>query len=187
MNTANKLTMLRMILIPVFVLCFYMSGYLWDLFAILAFAVASITDKLDGYIARKYNQITSFGKIMDPLADKLLVFSAFILMVNVGQIHAVAFLIILAREFTVTSMRAVAGGSGKVIAASMSGKLKTVCQMTCIIVILALPLFRAVGIDFLADYENIIANVLGWVAAAVTVWSGIDYAVKLVPVLKETK
>lgn len=187
MNTANKLTMVRMILIPVFIFCFLMKGYLWDFFAILAFAVASVTDKLDGYIARKYDQITNLGKIMDPLADKLLVFTAFALFLEAGQIHSVAFLIILARELTVTSIRAVAGGSGKIIAASMSGKLKTVCQMVCILVILALPLLRAIGIDVLAEYENTISQTLGWVAAAVTVWSGVDYAVRIVPVLKETK
>lgn len=185
MNTANKLTLARMVMIPVFVLCVLLTGPWADFFAILVFALASITDKLDGYVARKYNQITNLGKIMDPLADKLLVLSAFTLFVADGRISSIAFIIIIARELTITSMRVVAAGGGKVVAAMFSGKLKTVSQLVCILAILALPLLRAVGLNFLAEYELLISQILGWIAAAITLWSGIDYCIKLAPAIKE--
>jgi CDP-diacylglycerol--glycerol-3-phosphate 3-phosphatidyltransferase len=129
MNLPNKLTLLRIILIPVFIIVL-MTGYYY--ISAVIFIVASATDALDGHIARKYNLITNFGKIMDPLADKLLVVSALICLVELGDVAGWMVIVILAREFTVTGLRAVAAAQGIVIAAGWSGKIKTVLQMIAV-------------------------------------------------------
>ena len=129
MNLPNKLTMGRIIAVPFFI-AFYMTGYYWP--ALIIFIAASFTDLLDGKIARKYNLVTNFGKIMDPLADKILVYSAFCLMTGDGLIPAWVLIIILAREFLIAGMRTVAASEGIVIAADMSGKIKTVLQMIAV-------------------------------------------------------
>lgn len=149
MNLANKLTVFRMILVPIFVVVGYLGKlglfsnewlgiamYLWIMNFI--FIIASITDKLDGYIARSRNQITTFGKFLDPLADKILVLSALVMLVEFGKIPAWIPIIVLAREFLVSGYRLLAvEKGGKVIAASMWGKLKTVTQMVAIILVFA--------------------------------------------------
>lgn len=136
MNTANKLTMIRVVLIPVFIVLLY-----WNLTlaAVAVFILASVTDFIDGYVARHYNQITDFGKFMDPLADKLLVMSAMAWFVEAGWMPGWAFFIVLAREFAVTGLRLVAVEQGLVIAAGKSGKVKTASTMVCIILMLAVP------------------------------------------------
>lgn len=139
MNLPNKLTILRVIMIPFFVffeLVFYGQAWAkWIAFAI--FIAASLTDKADGYIARKYNLVTNFGKFMDPLADKLLVCSAMICFIENGQLAAWIVIIIVAREFIISGFRLIAAESGKVIAAGPWGKAKTVVQMIMVIVLIA--------------------------------------------------
>ena len=159
MNLPNKLTMLRMALVPVYLLLLSM-GLDWA--ALAVFAAASITDALDGKIARKHNLITNFGKFMDPIADKLLTHTAFILLCAMGRLNVVACIIFIAREFVVSGLRLVAVEQGHVIAAGMSGKIKTVLQM-----ILALWL-TAFGVNFIGD-------VLALAAAALTLYSMIEY------------
>ena len=133
MNTANKITILRVILVPIFMILFMMESKA-SLYASLAvFVIASITDAVDGYIARHYNQITAFGKFVDPLADKMLTTAAFLILLYKGIINPWAVMIILAREFMVTGVRLLAAADGNVIAASFWGKLKTVSQMVAII------------------------------------------------------
>lgn len=139
MNTANKLTMLRVLMIPAFLLVLYLGLPYGNLIALAIFVVASLTDWLDGYIARNYNQTTDFGKFMDPLADKCLVIAAMLWFVEIGQMPAWALLIVVVREFAVSGLRMQAANLGKVIAAGWSGKVKTASTMVCICVMLLLP------------------------------------------------
>ncbi|MBR0139798.1 MAG: CDP-diacylglycerol--glycerol-3-phosphate 3-phosphatidyltransferase [Firmicutes bacterium] len=165
MNLPNKLTVSRIIAVPVFVAC-YMLRY--NIAAFIIFCLASLTDMLDGKIARKYNLITNFGKIMDPLADKILVYAAFCLMVADGTVPAWMLIVILTREFVVAGMRTVAASEGIVIAAGMSGKIKTVLQMIAVpLLILAKPeIVMTAGRVFL------------WAALIMTVVSGAEYVYK---------
>ena len=143
--------------------------------ALILFCVASLTDMLDGKIARKYNLVTNFGKFMDPLADKLLVCSAMICMIEMGKLPAWIVIVIIAREFIISGFRLVASDNGIVIAASYWGKFKTVFQMAMIIVLIA---------DFGGVFD-IIAQVLIWIALALTIISLIDYVVKNKEVLTQ--
>ena len=163
MNLPNKLPIIRVIAVPFFV-ALYMLGY--NIAAFVLFIAASFTDMLDGKIARKYNLVTNFGKIMDPLADKILVYSAFCLMVADGTVQGWMLIVILAREFTIAGMRTVAASDGIVIAAGMSGKIKTVLQM------IAVPLL-ILG-DFPHEYVPYAANVFLWASLIMTVYSGIE-------------
>ncbi|WP_312649170.1 CDP-diacylglycerol--glycerol-3-phosphate 3-phosphatidyltransferase [Aminipila sp.] len=172
MNLPNKLTIGRIIAVPFFVAS-YMMGY--NLIAFLIFIVASLTDMLDGKIARKYNLVTNFGKIMDPLADKILVYSAFCLMVGNGLVPAWMLIVILAREFAIGGMRTVAASEGIVIAAGMSGKIKTVLQM------IAVPLLLLVNVETFAPvltYITMLANGFLWASLIMTIYSGIEYILK---------
>ena len=162
MNTANKLTMIRVVLIPVFIVLLYL-GY--TIPALAVFIVASATDFVDGYVARKYHLITDFGKFMDPLADKLLVMSAMAWFVEVGWMPGWAFFIVLAREFAVTGLRLVVVEQGLVIAAGKSGKVKTASTMVGIILMLAVP----------GDLLNLICVA---VIVITTVYSGIEYFIQ---------
>ena len=162
MNTANKLTMIRVVLIPVFIVLLYL-GY--TIPALAVFIVASVTDFVDGYVARKYHLVTDFGKFMDPLADKLLVMSAMSWFVEVGWMPGWAFFIVLAREFAVTGLRLVAVEQGLVIAAGKSGKVKTASTMVGIILMLAVP----------GDLLNLICVA---VIVITTVYSGIEYFIQ---------
>ena len=178
MNLPNKLTLLRIILVPFFVaaLLLKMIPYHY-IIALVIFAVASITDMLDGKIARKYNMVTDFGKFADPLADKILVISAFTCFVEMGIVSSVFVIIVLFREFTVTSIRLVAAENGKVVAANMWGKAKTVSQMVAIIVVL----LYGVVTDITQLGENvvfistIVQQVILWISALLTVISGVIY------------
>ena len=138
MNTPNKLTLLRVILIPFFVVCMLAVNAGWGKWAALAiFIIASLTDMLDGYLARRDNLVTNFGKFMDPLADKLLVCSAMICLVDMERIPSWVVIIIIGREFVISGFRLIASDNGVVIAANYWGKIKTVCQMIMIIVVIA--------------------------------------------------
>ena len=177
MNLPNKLTILRVIMIPFFVF-FLLSGVggsasKW--IALVIFAAASITDTLDGYIARRDNLITDFGKFMDPLADKLLVCSALICFVELDKLPAWMVIIIIAREFIISGFRLVASDNGIVIAASYWGKFKTVSQMFMIIVLIA----------DLGGVFDIVGIVLIWLSLILTVVSLIDYIAKNVQVLTQ--
>lgn len=176
MNLPNKLTMLRVILVPVFMVFAAFSNYgtaeynqAFMLVAGIIFAVASITDFLDGYIARKNHLVTDFGKFMDPLADKCLTTAAFIYMVADGICSPVVLAIILFREFAVAGVRMIAAESGTVIAANMWGKVKTVLQM---LTILFYYFAAALGGPTDAMGVGLITQVLCWLVAAATVLSG---------------
>ena len=173
MTTANKITLVRVFLIPVFLVLCLVEFPFHNLAAAAVFALASITDFIDGYVARRYNQITTFGKFVDPLADKLLVISAFLVFTAGGIMHPVFTFIIVGRELVITSLRILAMGEGVVMAAGLSGKIKTFTQMVIILLIFVLsdllPLFGAEA----ALSPILIA--LSALAAAVTLWSGIDY------------
>ena len=136
MNTANKLTMLRVLMIPAFLLVLYLGIPFANYIALAIFIVASLTDWLDGYIARNCNQTTDFGKFMDPLADKCLVIAAMLWFVEIGQMPAWALLIVVVREFAVSGIRMQAANLGRVIAAGWSGKVKTASTMVCICLML---------------------------------------------------
>ena len=178
MNLPNKLTIFRVILIPFFVvaLLFNPEDQMLRLVADAIFIVASLTDMLDGKIARKYNLVTNFGKFMDPLADKLLVCSAMICLLSIGQLPAWVVIVIIAREFIISGFRLVASDNGVVIAASMWGKTKTVSQMIMVIILVA---------NFDIAFMQILGTVFIYIAAALTVISLIDYVVKNKEVLKE--
>lgn len=165
MNIANKLTLLRVFLIPVFLIVLYWGFPYSQYVALVIFIGASITDFVDGYLARSRNLVTDFGKFMDPLADKVLVVTAMLWFVQTGVMPAWAVAIVIFREFAVSGMRLIAVEGGRVIAAGWSGKVKTASTMVCLcLMFLPLP------------------EVLNWVCVAVivvtTVWSGIEYFVK---------
>ncbi|MCI5613609.1 MAG: CDP-diacylglycerol--glycerol-3-phosphate 3-phosphatidyltransferase [Agathobacter sp.] len=180
MNLPNKLTCFRVVLIPFFVFFMmapFFEGY-GNYIALVIFIVASLTDLLDGKIARKYHLVTNFGKFMDPLADKLLVCSAMICLIQTGQLAAWIVIIIISREFIISGFRLIASDNGVVIAASYWGKFKTTFQMLMVItLILNLPYtwFQALG------------TVLIYVSLALTIISLIDYIVKNKDVLKDQK
>lgn len=171
MNLANKLTVLRMILVPVFLICAMLNTVAGNILALAVFVIASATDKLDGYIARSRNQITNFGKFMDPLADKLLVTCALIFLVERGIIPAWVVVVIIAREFIVSGLRTLAASQGVVIAASNWGKLKTVIQMIAIIMGL-------VYLVYSPSWLNLLTQVFIYLAGVITIISGVDYFVK---------
>ena len=139
MNTANKLTMVRIILIPLFLAVLYIGFRGSNIAAMAVFIAAGLTDIADGHVARSRGQVTDFGQFMDPLADKILVFSAMLWFIELGVLPAWAVLIVIVREFSVTALRLVASRKGRIIASGLSGKIKTVVTMVCMI-ILFLPL-----------------------------------------------
>lgn len=165
MTTANKLTLCRVVMIPIFLVLLYVdfTGHLWA--ALAVFILASVTDFIDGYVARHYHQITDFGKFMDPLADKLLVMSAMAWFVEVAWMPAWAFFVVIARELAVTGLRLVAVEQGRVIAAAKSGKVKTACTMVGIILMLIFP-------------NATLRLVCVAVILVTTIYSGIEYFVK---------
>ena len=181
-NLPNKLTLIRIALIPVFVVLMYFEKSLWcQLAAAVVFIGASITDYLDGNIARKNNLVTNFGKFADPIADKMLVMSAFIMLVAQGRMPAWVCIIFLSREFAVSGFRLVAVGGGKVIAAGMLGKIKTVTQMiAAVALILFVPTTKQIAamLGWFGDVGQVIANVMMYVMTFMTVWSGADYIYK---------
>lgn len=177
MNLPNKLTMMRVVLVPVFMIFAALSHYgtadfnaAFMLTAGIVFAVASFTDFLDGYLARKNNLVTDFGKFMDPLADKCLVTAAMLWFVEIGQMPAWALLIVIVREFAVSGLRMIAADKGRVIAAGWSGKVKTASTMVCIVLML-LPIGYWVNSICVA------------VIVLTTIYSGVEYFTKNLDVL----
>lgn len=168
MNLPNKLTIARVIAVPFFIAAFYLG---WYAVAFVIFIAASFTDMLDGQIARKNNLVTNFGKIMDPLADKVLVYSALCLMIPY-LVPAWMLIIILAREFTVAGMRTVAASEGIVIAAGTSGKIKTVLQMIAVCLLLLVPAFPFFIPLWYASQAFL------WASLIMTVYSGVEYVWK---------
>lgn len=165
MTTANKLTFLRIALIPVFLLLLYLgfSGANW--WALAVFIAASLTDTLDGYVARHYDQVTNMGKFMDPLADKMLVLAAMCWFVQNGQMTGWVLAVVLLREFAVSGLRLLAVEQGRVIAAAWSGKVKTFLTMVCLCFMLG----------FNVGWLNLVCQLL---ILIVTLYSGIEYCVK---------
>ena len=174
MNTANKLTMLRVLMIPAFLLVLYLGVPGANYWALAIFVIASLTDTLDGYIARHYNQTTDFGKFMDPLADKCLVTAAMLWFVEIGQMPGWALLVVIFREFGVSGLRPVAADKGRVIAAGWSGKVKTASTMVCIVLML-LPI---------SPWINSICVA---VIVLTTIYSGVEYFMKNLDVLSQVK
>ena len=176
MNLPNKLTLLRMIMVPFFVIFMMVPLPCGRIIALVLFIAASLTDTADGYIARKYNLITDFGKFMDPLADKLLVCAAMICLIETNQLPAWVVIIIISREFIISGFRLIAAENGLVIAANMWGKFKTVSQMLMIIVLVA-------NIDL--PFFTILGQILIWLSLALTVISLVVYIAQNVSVLQE--
>jgi len=193
MNTANKLTIFRVLLIPIFLWALYSrwaSFWPWSMVPLAVFILAAVTDLLDGSIARKRGQVTTFGKFMDPLADKLLVTAALVAFVDFGIINGIIAIVIISREFVVTGLRLIAVSEDKVIAANFWGKLKTILQISTIITIL---LLEGLPSQFFMEITGIyngmtsvprwtfvftIQDWLIWITTAITVISGIDYVWK---------
>ena len=192
MNLPNKLTLLRFALVPVFMVFMYTSNPYSYLIALVVFAVASFTDFLDGSIARKYNMVTDFGKFMDPLADKLLTTVALIYLCLNGMCHEVVICIVLAREFAVSGIRLIAAANpagGKVIAAGMMGKMKTVLQMVASM--LGLLAMALMPLGAIADSTYMlmanVTNILMWIMAVLTVVSGMQYIMPNFDLIKNAK
>lgn len=171
MTTASKITMARIALIPFFIAAALMDFDNHNYFALAIFVVAALTDSLDGYVARHYNQVSTFGKFIDPLADKLLVFAALLIFVENGQMVSWACMIVIAREFAVTGLRLVAMEDGTVIAAGTSGKIKTALSMVCICVMF-LPIHSYAILSWLSVDAICVSLIV-----LVTVYSGVDYFV----------
>ena len=169
MTTASKITLSRVLMIPVYLVTMYLShgqSNVWMYISLAIFIIASLTDFVDGYIARHYNQVTDFGKFLDPLADKLLTIAAMCMFCEWGVFPAWALMIVLTREFAVTGLRLIAVQKGTVIAAGWSGKVKTASSMVGLCVMMALP-----GIA-------ILSNIVMFVIVATTLYSGIEYFVQ---------
>lgn len=192
MNLPNKLTLLRFLLVPVFMVFMYIDNPYSYLIGLIVFAVASFTDFLDGNIARKYNMVTDFGKFMDPLADKLLTTVALIYLCLNGMCHEIVICIVLAREFAVSGIRLIAAANpagSKVIAAGMMGKAKTVLQMVASMLgLLAMALFAmdVMGAETYA-WMSLVTNVLMWIMAVLTVVSGMQYIIPNFDLIKNAK
>lgn len=164
MNLANKITLFRVICIPVFIIFMYMEGTAMAWAALTVYALGSISDFVDGYIARKYNMITDFGKFMDPLADKMLVITAMLMFVAQGRMPAWVLALVITREFAVSGLRLIAVEGGRVIAAGKSGKIKTAATMICNIIML-IPFFTNAAIDMICSMVILVT----------TLYSGIEY------------
>lgn len=203
MNLPNKITVARILLVPVFVVALLLPMDSANLIALGIFVIASITDSLDGHIARSRNMVTNFGKFLDPLADKLLVSSVLIALAGMNKIPSWFVMVIVAREFMVTGIRLIASGEGRVIAASIWGKLKTITQIVAISLLLldSTPylvddkhdvfminklkdLFSTLTVSPVMNTIGILSTIAIILAVVITVFSGIDYLVKNKDVLK---
>ena len=176
MNLPNKLTLLRVCMIPLFVILARMSPFWAQCAAVAVYGLACLTDLFDGRIARARNLITNFGKFMDPIADKLLVMSALIVLTAQGRMPDWVCILMLAREFLVSGFRLVAVENGRVIAAGPLGKLKTVFQMSASVALMLLVPLE--GKALLGQFGVVLANVLLYIALALTVVSGADYIIR---------
>ncbi len=167
MNLPNKLSTLRILLVPVIIILLFLNTFAGDLAALIIFILAALTDKYDGYYARKYDLITALGKILDPLADKLLIYGVLIAFVQLGKITAWPVIIIIARGLAVTGLRVVAADQGSVIAASMWGKVKTTIQIITVIALIIDPL--------IINLPYLLVRSLIWIAVLITIYSGYKY------------
>ena len=190
MNTPNKLSLLRVALIPVLVLCMYQPGWFFILLSAAVFGAAAYTDYLDGHIARRDHIVTDFGKFIDPVADKLLNLSAMIMLTHCGLLPQWAVIVILARELAVDGLRMVAVGQGRVIAAGKLGKIKTVSQIVLVLFLMIAGRMAPIlfgGVPVLLT----IVDVIGWIitlwVVAITIWSGVDYFRKNFDVIRNAK
>lgn len=180
-NVPNLLTFFRIALIPVLVLLLISPSELTSFISVVVFSVASITDWLDGYLARKMNIVTNLGKFLDPIADKLLVVAALVMLVGLGRVPAWMVIIIIGREIAVTGLRGIASSEGIIIAASDLGKGKMIFQISALIGLLLH--YEYLGINF-----HSVGLFLLWLALALTTWSGFDYFNKFIKViLKESQ
>ena len=180
MNTPNKLTLIRIALIPIFVALYYINFEGWYYWAAAIFIIASITDMIDGKLARKTGQVTDFGKFADPIADKMLVMSALLVLMEWGKVPAWITIILLGREFIISGFRLVAAGKGTVIAAGISGKIKTVVQMVALSVLLFDdPILKWAGIP--------LGMILLYISAALSIWSCAEYIIKNKQTLSQLK
>ena len=172
MNLPNKLTIARMAMVPLFMVALLINTPESRILSVVIFALASLTDMLDGQIARKYNMVTNFGKLMDPLADKVLTAAAMICLVELGDLAAWIAVAIIFREYLITGLRSVAASENIVVAANIWGKVKTVCQMIALMLLMVKPQVVVLcGID--------LGLWLMYVAVALTIYSGLDYVLKL--------
>lgn len=177
MNLANKLTLLRIVAVPIFVVFFYIRVPYAQYIAAGIFILAFITDIFDGYFARKHNVVTSFGKTADPIADKLLVVSALVMLVERGLLHPVIAIVIISRELIVSGLRTMTAAKGNVLPANILGKLKTISQVIAIsLLLLDNPIFGLIGVPM--------DIIFVWIALAMTVWSGVEYFIKNLGALK---
>jgi len=175
-NIPNLLTFFRIALIPVLVLLLLSPSELLSILSVVVFSIASITDWLDGYLARKMNIVTNLGKFLDPIADKLLIAAALVMLVGLGRIPAWMVAVIIGREIAVTGLRSIASSEGIIIAASDLGKGKMILQISALIGLLLH--YQYLGIDFHA-----VGMMLLWVALALTAWSGFDYFYKFMKII----
>lgn len=197
MNLPNKLTMLRLIFVPFYVFFLLMTAIPHHyLIALIIFAAAAYTDHLDGKIARKYNMVTDFGKFADPLADKIMIFSALACFIQLGLTGAVVLIITAAREFAVTSVRLVAADKGKVVAANIWGKLKTVSQIAAVLAVMLLQYIMELSSLGIIHFENtpavsawfcIIGESLLWISVLFAVISGVIYICQNFDFIKNAK
>ncbi|MDD6488370.1 MAG: CDP-diacylglycerol--glycerol-3-phosphate 3-phosphatidyltransferase [Clostridia bacterium] len=197
MNTPNKLTVLRLIFVPFYVFFLLMPSIPHHyIIAIILFGAAAYTDHLDGKIARKNNMITDFGKFADPLADKIMILAALACFVQTGLTNAIILILIISREFMVTSIRLVASSQGKVVAANNWGKAKTISQIAAVLsvmlmqYVLELNSLNVISLDNAAQFSqcfDIIGDVFMWIATALTLISGIIYIVQNFEFIKNAK
>ena len=190
MNTPNKLSLLRVALIPVLVLCMYQPGWFFILLSAAVFGAAAYTDYLDGHIARRDHIVTDFGKFIDPVADKLLNLSAMIMLTHAGLLPHWAVIVILARELAVDGLRMVAVGQGRVIAAGKLGKIKTVSQIVLVLFLMIAGRMAPILFGSVPVLLTIV-DVIGWIitlwVVAITIWSGVDYFRKNFDVIRNAK
>jgi len=201
MNLPNKITVVRICMVPIFMIVLYLPFREANLVALIIFILAALTDSLDGHIARSRNLVTNFGKFLDPLADKLLVTAALVALIGMGKIPSWFATVVIAREFMVTGIRLLANGEGRVIAASIWGKIKTITQIIAISLLLidSTPNFgendvflakkitnlvETFSVSPLQNTVGILAVVMIIVAVIITIFSGVDYLVKNKDVLK---
>ena len=196
MNLPNKLTMLRIILVPFYIFFLLMPGIPHHyLIALIIFGAASYTDHLDGKIARKYNMITDFGKFADPLADKIMILAALACFVQLGLTNAVVLTVIVAREIMVTAMRLVASSKGKVVAANNWGKAKTISQIAAVLLVMIFQYILELGAMGLVNINTaslipvfgLIGEIALWISALLTVISGVVYIVQNFEFIKNAK
>ncbi|MCB4204196.1 CDP-diacylglycerol--glycerol-3-phosphate 3-phosphatidyltransferase [Deferribacterales bacterium Es71-Z0220] len=177
-NLPNQLTILRVILIPAFLIFLYFDTYVTNVIAAVIFAVASLTDFVDGYLARKYNIVTDIGKILDPVADKILVASSLIALMELGRVEGVVVILLLSRDFAVGALRDLSASKGKIIAAGFSGKLKTVFQMIAVGFLIYKN--NLIGIDIF-----FIGKILIYLSVVLSIYSGVEYYIKFFAKINE--